>query len=173
MWRIGLRPTKNSGAGWIEKEDGQSDHFICQLKSTDNRSISVKQDDLHILEQNAMTSHKLPLFAFQFLNTDEVWIAVKESDIEAIKELIKNETDYRKSIDNTTEESYNNSIIVEEEQKQDDMFDTDAVRENMRARQKYYDRIQKEKEEQAKKQKERIKAQRSAKKWKSSLGRKA
>ena len=27
MQQLGLKPTKNSGAGWIEKEDGQNEQF--------------------------------------------------------------------------------------------------------------------------------------------------
>lgn len=89
MHRLGFKPTRNSGATWIEKCDGQSDHCICELKSTDNSSFTVKQEYLHTLEYHAIEAHKLPVFAFQFLNTDEVWISVKESDIEAFKQLIK------------------------------------------------------------------------------------
>lgn len=89
MQRLGFKPTRNSGATWIEKCDGQSDHCICELKSTDNSSFTVKQEYLHTLEANAIEAHKLPVFAFQFLNTDEVWISIKESDIEAFKGLIK------------------------------------------------------------------------------------
>lgn len=87
--RLGFKPTRNSGATWIEKCDGQSDHCICELKSTDNSSFTVKQEYLHTLESHAIESHKLPVFAFQFLNTDEVWLSIKESDIEAFKDLIK------------------------------------------------------------------------------------
>ena len=89
MKRIGFKPTRNSGATWIEKCDGQSDHCICELKSTDNSSFTVKQEYLHTLEANAIEAHKLPVFAFQFLNTDEVWLSIKESDIEAFKGLIR------------------------------------------------------------------------------------
>lgn len=89
MHRLGFKPTRNSGATWIEKCDGQSDHCICELKSTDNNSFTVKQEYLHTLEANAIEAHKLPVFAFQFLNTDEVWLSIKESDIEAFKDLIK------------------------------------------------------------------------------------
>ena len=89
MHRLGFKPTRNSGATWIEKCDGQSDHCICELKSTDNSSFTVKQEYLHTLESHAIEAHKLPVFAFQFLNTDEVWLSVKESDIEAFKDLIK------------------------------------------------------------------------------------
>lgn len=89
MKRIGFKPTRNSGATWIEKCDGQSDHCICELKSTDNSSFTVKQEYLHTLESHAIEAHKLPVFAFQFLNTDEVWLSLKESDIEAFKDLIR------------------------------------------------------------------------------------
>lgn len=89
MKRIGFKPTRNSGATWIEKCDGQSDHCICELKSTDSSSFTVKQEYLHTLEAHAIEAHKLPVFAFQFLNTDEVWLSVKEADIEAFKDLIK------------------------------------------------------------------------------------
>lgn len=89
MKRVGFKPTRNSGATWIEKCDGQSDHCICELKSTDNSSFTVKQEYLHTLESHAIEAHKLPVFAFQFLNTDEIWLSIKESDIEAFKGLIR------------------------------------------------------------------------------------
>ena len=89
MKRLGFKPTRNSGATWIDKCDGQSDHFICELKSTDHSSFTVKQEYLHTLEAHAIEAHKIPVFAFNFLNTDEVWLGIKESDIEAIKAFIK------------------------------------------------------------------------------------
>lgn len=91
MHRLGLKPTKNSGAGWIEKEDGQNEQCICQLKSTDKQSISIKQNDIHILEQNAAISHKLPVFALQFLNTGEVWVMIKPEDLGLIQSLVAGE----------------------------------------------------------------------------------
>ena len=74
MEALGLRATKNSGSGWIEKEDGQNDYLICQLKSTDAQSIRINQKDIRILESNANVAHKIPIFAIQFLNTGEVWL---------------------------------------------------------------------------------------------------
>ena len=88
MKSLGLEPTKNSGSGWIEKEDGQNDFIICQLKSTDAQSIKVNQKDIRILEKNAMVSHKLPMFAIQFLNTGEVWLMCKPEDICNVSEYI-------------------------------------------------------------------------------------
>lgn len=72
----------------IEKEDGQNDYVICQLKSTDAQSIKVNQKDIRVLENNAITAHKLPLFAIQFLNTNEVWLMAKPEDFGLIAEYI-------------------------------------------------------------------------------------
>ena len=72
----------------VEKEDGQSEQCICQLKSTDKQSISIKQNDIHILEQNAAIAHKLPVFALQFLNTGEVWVMIKPEDLSLIQSLV-------------------------------------------------------------------------------------
>lgn len=89
MQRLGFEPTRNSGATWIDKGDGQNEHCLCELKSTDHESFSIKQSVLHQLEAQAIEAHKLPVFAFQFINTDEVWVAIKESDIAAFKALIQ------------------------------------------------------------------------------------
>lgn len=88
MKSLGLRPTYNSGSGWIEKEDGDNEYIICQLKSTDAQSIKINQKDIRVLENNALVSHKLPLFAIQFLNTDEVWLMAKPEDFPEISEYI-------------------------------------------------------------------------------------
>lgn len=77
MELLGLKPTKNSGSGWIEKEDGQSENLICQLKSTDANSIKVNKKDLDVLSYNAAVAHKLPVFAIQFLQSNEVYLIVK------------------------------------------------------------------------------------------------
>lgn len=77
MKALGLNPTKNSGSGWVEKEDGQSENVICQLKSTDANSIKVNKKDLDVLSYNAAVAHKLPVFAIQFLQSNEVYLIVK------------------------------------------------------------------------------------------------
>ena len=88
MKSLGLKPTKNSGSGWIEKEDGQNDYVICQLKSTDAQSIKVNQKDIRTLEKNATIEHKIPMFAIQFLNTGEVWLMLKPEDLPDASEYI-------------------------------------------------------------------------------------
>ena len=77
MESLGLKPTKNSGSGWVEKEDGQSENVICQLKSTDANSIKVNKKDLDVLSYNAAVTHKLPVFAIQFLQSNEVYLIIK------------------------------------------------------------------------------------------------
>lgn len=77
MESLGLKPTKNSGSGWVEKSDGQSEHVICELKSTDAKSYRLTLEDLHKLEYNASVCHKIPVFAVQFLETQEVFLLVK------------------------------------------------------------------------------------------------
>lgn len=73
----------------IEKEDGQNEFIICQLKSTDAESIRVQQKDLRVLEYNAEVSHKFPIFALQFLNTGEVWLMAKPEDFTFVSKYIK------------------------------------------------------------------------------------
>lgn len=87
MKSLGLKPTVNSGSTWVEKEDGQSDEVICQLKSTDAQSIRINQHDLHVLEYNASVSHKTPVFAIQFIQGNEVWLMVKPEDLGALQTI--------------------------------------------------------------------------------------
>lgn len=89
MRLLGLQPTKNSGSGWVEKEDGQSEDVICQLKSTDAQSIKVSKKDLDTLQYNAAVSHKLPVFAIQFLSSDEVYLVLKPEILSEVVEYLK------------------------------------------------------------------------------------
>lgn len=182
MQRLGFKPTRNSGATWIDKGDGQNEHCICELKSTDNASYRLEQTTLHTLEANAIEAHKLPVFALQFLNVDELWLAVKESDIGAFKQLIRASVleelidntnfydvkkDLQKLLDKTKGKSYNKGegVGVEDLEVFDFMpqtnvnIDTERVKKNMLARNKY--KIDKQKasieyeKEQKKKRKEK------------------
>ena len=180
--RLGFKPTRNSGATWIDKGDGQNEHCVCELKSTDNASYRLEQTTLHTLEANAIEAHKLPVFALQFLNVDEIWLAVKETDIEAFKQLVKASVleelidndifydvkkDLQKILDKTKGKSYNKGegVGVEDLEVFDFMpqtnanIDTDRVKKNMLARNKYKLDRQKQsikyEEEQKRKKKER------------------
>jgi len=89
MKSLGLKPTPNSGSGWIFKEDGQSEEIICQLKSTDAESIRIHKKDLDKLSYNAAVAHKLPVFAIQFLQSNEVYLLVKPDIIREVAQCIK------------------------------------------------------------------------------------
>lgn len=88
MESLGMKPTKNSGSGWIEKEDGQNGYVICQLKSTDAQSIKVNQKDIRMLESNALVAHKIPVFAIQYLNTGEVWLMIKPEQLQDVAQYL-------------------------------------------------------------------------------------
>lgn len=89
MKSLGLVPTKGSGAGWIEKEDGQSEDLIAQLKSTDAESMSLRLLDLHKLEHNAIVAHKLPVFVVQFLKSEDIYMLVKPEYFSEVAEILE------------------------------------------------------------------------------------
>lgn len=101
MKYLGLNPTPNSGSGWIIKEDGENEHVVCQLKSTDKQSIKVNKADIDTLQYNALVSHKLPVFAIQFLQSNEIFLIVKPEDL----------TDIVKYLDTGIVESSSSSIV--------------------------------------------------------------
>lgn len=152
MKRLGFKPTPNSGAGWISKEDGQNEQCICQLKSTDKQSISIRQNDIHILEQNAAVAHKLPVFALQFLNTGEVWVMIKPEDLSLIQGLVAGDdisehlqSGFDLGVDNEDVTCYN--VVVSDRNTGKSYF----------ARQAYIKQKEKEREQQEKEYKQRMK----------------
>lgn len=92
MRSLGLKPTKNSGSGWVEKEDGISDAVICQLKSTDKESIKLNKRDIDVLNYNAGVCHKMPVFAVQFLQSNEVYLLVKPGMLTDVAKYIETGT---------------------------------------------------------------------------------
>lgn len=89
MQRLGLRPTKNSGSGWIEKADGQNDYIICELKSTEKASIGVKWADIAKLEEQAIVTGKLPIFAINDLTNNEVYVIMKPELITEVAKYLR------------------------------------------------------------------------------------
>lgn len=88
MEMLGMSQVPGSGNGWVAKEDGENEHLLCQLKSTDGNSIGVKKIDIDKLLLNAETEHKLPVFAVQFLKSGEVYLLVRPIDIEEVAEYL-------------------------------------------------------------------------------------
>lgn len=112
MESLGLTPTPGSGCGEVWKEDGQNDYVICQLKSTDANSIRVQQKDIRTLEHNAAVSHKIPVFAIQFLNTNEVWLMVKPEDLPDVSEYINTGKTNKPTLPLVIEEEYDEETNV-------------------------------------------------------------
>ena len=96
MELLGFRQVPGSGSSWIAREDGENDHCLCQLKSTDAQSIRVQLQDIHELQVHAAVSHKLPVFAVQFRETNEVFLLVSPLDAEALSGYIANPAKQRK-----------------------------------------------------------------------------
>lgn len=95
MELLGLTPTKASGSGWLEKEDGYNENIICQLKSTDANSITINLLDVEKLEYQATVTNKLPVFAIQFLknisNIDMgTYLLIKPSELTQVVNYINN-----------------------------------------------------------------------------------
>lgn len=126
MTSLGLKQTKGSGNQWLEKEDGQNDFLICQLKSTDAASIRIQQKDIRILEYNADVSHKLPIFAIQFLNTGEVWLMAKPEDFTEVAEYI-----------NTGEVKKKDNIICCVDEKEIDYTLPKKIKSSLNAREEF------------------------------------
>jgi len=89
MADLGLVGTKNSGAGFVEKEDGYNEYVLAQLKSTDGQSIKVCLDDIEKLEYHAKVEHKLPVFVIEFNQTNDVYILVKPIDLPNMSQYLK------------------------------------------------------------------------------------
>lgn len=154
MERLGFHPTINSGSGDIQKEDGENDIAICQLKSTDAHSISINQNDLHVLEYHAAVSHKVPVFAIQFLNTDEVWLCMRPADVQiVVREKVDIfEEKEQKTVDKKRKTMYNKNESRE-------------ARKTSQAREEY----NKRRAEERKQYEEVMKARRRGNRWKKSL----
>ena len=86
---LGFKQVAGSGNGWVEKEDGESENTLVQLKSTDSSSYTVSLLDLKKLEVHAETEHKFPLFLIQFLKQDKIYALVNIENLDDLNEMIK------------------------------------------------------------------------------------
>ena len=89
--KLGLRPIPFSGAGWIEKEDGENEFSLVQLKSTEASSYRVDMLDIKKLEYHASVSNKVPIFLIQFLKHDKIYALVNLEDLDELHEIFNNE----------------------------------------------------------------------------------
>lgn len=96
MELLGFKQVPGSGSSWVAREDGENDNCLCQLKSTDAQSIRVQLQDIHELQVHAAVSHKLPVFAIQFRESNEVFLLVSPLDAEMLSSYIANPAKRRK-----------------------------------------------------------------------------
>lgn len=87
--RLGLRQVPGSGNGWVQKEDGESEDILCQLKSTDAQSIRVQKLDIEKLEYHAMVSHRLPVFAINFISDNSTYLLVSPESLLEVAEYLE------------------------------------------------------------------------------------
>lgn len=141
MKALGLKPTVNSGAGWIEKEDGQSEHVIAQLKSTDKMSMSIKLQDINILEYNAGVVHKLPIFVIQFIQTGDIFIMARPENLPGLHELIETGTVQVQGSD----------IVIEDSAPDEQQQKLPKIKSSSKSRRKFWQEKEKERSQWKKK----------------------
>lgn len=88
LTKLGLRPIPFSGAGWVEKEDGENENVLVQLKSTESSSYRIDILDIKKLEYHSSVSHKIPVFIVQFLKHDKIYALVNLEDLEELNEAL-------------------------------------------------------------------------------------
>lgn len=87
MSSLGMKGTPGSGNRVI-KEDGQNEHLIAQLKSTDGSSITINLNDVNKLLYNSTVAHKLPLFINQFVG-GPILISMRLEDVNDVAEYLE------------------------------------------------------------------------------------
>lgn len=88
MRQLGLEPVPGSGCGWRHKGDGQSEHVLAELKSSEKESISIKWQDVRKLECQAKVVHKIPLFVINDLTRGNSYVMMNPEFLPAIAELL-------------------------------------------------------------------------------------
>jgi hypothetical protein len=91
MSNIKVKRQPMSGANWLFKEDGESEDFLVQLKSTEKGSITVQLQDVLTLFEHAFTSKKIPLFLLDFIDKEtkdeDLLICIRKRDLEKVLKI--------------------------------------------------------------------------------------
>lgn len=58
--KVGGRVNPGSGSGWRKRQDVRTDFMLWEMKRTDNKSISLKLDDLEQLRHHAIVEDRIP-----------------------------------------------------------------------------------------------------------------
>jgi len=103
VWRIveqqvaealGFKRIAFSGGIWPNKEDAEDINYICQMKATEGKGLTIKIDDINTLKRRSLTQHKKALFIFHLENAEfssgKTWVAMPLEDfIDLKKEEVK------------------------------------------------------------------------------------
>ena len=86
MKRLGFEPVPGSGSGWVNKEDGENECALAQLKATDADSYRLNYLDIEKLEYHAQVAHKIPIFLVEFLGRG-TYMMLNVDDLEDLKSV--------------------------------------------------------------------------------------
>lgn len=79
MERFGGVQNPRSGSRWDRRNDGRTTTELVEFKRTDNqRSITLKHDDLDALYKHAVAESRLPVLVFELAGRD--WVVLPEPD---------------------------------------------------------------------------------------------
>lgn len=96
--KIGLTPVPGSGSGELHKEDGENEHILCQLKSTEQGSATIRRKDVETLLYHSELVNKIPLFVIQFME-GPMLIATVPEELGNIAQYLNEELFERKQLE--------------------------------------------------------------------------
>lgn len=86
---LGLDRIGFSGAVWPKKEDAENNDVICQVKSTNGKSISIHDTTINDLYERALIQHKIPIIGFHVEKAKyedaKTWVAMPLENFEDLK----------------------------------------------------------------------------------------
>lgn len=126
--KLGLKPIAFSGAGWIDKEDGESEKALVQLKSTEASSYRVDMLDIKKLEYHASVSNKVPIFIIQFLKQDKIYALVNLEDLDDLNDILNGKQVKRK---------------IEIKENEEELVERRKIQSSQKARNKFFEEREK------------------------------
>ncbi len=82
--KIKARPQPNSGAMPGMPNDGVKGKYLIEVKSTEKKSMSIKEDWLMELEENALMHGKHPALILVF--REKPWVAIPLEDFKKLSQ---------------------------------------------------------------------------------------
>lgn len=92
---LNMKRVSFSGGIWPNKEDAEDLDFICQMKATDGKGVTIKAPDVNALIRRSLIQHKIPLFVFHInsveFDSGKTWVAIPLDEFQKIKEAYYDE----------------------------------------------------------------------------------